>query len=104
MRLPRIRSLKAHRAVAGGQDPAVTAAAVPGLDVTSAAAQVTALPLPLPHRQPKTPQVQTDWKPVDLVVLRKVLDALNERRPLVRRAAVARPVAVFGMPEKGHRP
>jgi hypothetical protein len=39
----------------------------------------------LPRRQPKVPLVKVDRTPVDLTVLRKVLDALNEHHPLIGR-------------------
>jgi len=76
---------------ADGQDPAVSGAdepAVAGLALAVPAQADTASTIalitepPLQRRQPKTAPARTDWQPVDLVVLRKVLDALNERRPL----------------------
>jgi hypothetical protein len=81
MKLPRIRLLKAHpdRRASTVDDAAAVATRAVVAGAGCAPAPVTE---PLPRRQPKFPQVRADRTPVDVAVLRKVLDALNERLPL----------------------
>ena len=73
MRLHRIRLLKARRDR--------LASSLSSTGAGSVAMQVAESPLP--RRQPKFPQVKADRTPVDLAILRKVLDALNEQLPLI---------------------
>jgi hypothetical protein len=91
MKLPRIRLLKALRdrpastpASASDDATAVNAAGEP-VPVAAASMATQEAEPPLPRRQPKFPQVMVDRTPVDLAVLRKVLDALNEKLTLIRR-------------------
>jgi hypothetical protein len=91
MKLSRLRLLKAFRdrsasipADARDDATAVNAADEPVPVTVGSTAMQEAEPA-LPRRQPKFPQVKVDRTPVDLAVLRKVLDALNEKLPLIRR-------------------
>ena len=88
MKLPRIRLLKTLRDRPVNASASVSDDAADGGEPVPAVvgSMATQLAEPaLPRRQPKFPQVKVDRTPVDLTVLRKVLDALNEQLPLIRR-------------------
>jgi hypothetical protein len=53
---------------------------------------------PLPRRDPRAARPfpgRTDWKPVDPVVLRRILDGLNQRLPLAGGRAIILPCGIM---------